>query len=236
MCFYNHSQVNLSPKAVFIITLIALFSFVHLCYAQDEVKKARKAYITEKLRIGVRAGMGTDYKIISLLNIGQEVKVIKEENGWTLIKLPDGREGYVLSRYITKKMPLIKEAQEIKTKYEALQKEMEGLTAEKERLININTSLEKKIKTVEEELNKCKSEYGILKNESKDYLSLKKEFQRVSIQLKETKEKLSKCEKESESRNLLLRGFIAGGGMVLIGFILGYMYSSARKRKTSLFR
>ncbi len=60
-----------------------------------------KYYVNDTLTITVRTGPALDRKIIALPAVGQEMEVLNTENDWSLVRLPNGKEGWVLSRFIT---------------------------------------------------------------------------------------------------------------------------------------
>lgn len=64
-----------------------------------------KHYINDSMTITMRTGPGTDRKIIALLGVGQEVEILQTENEWTMVRLPNAKEGWVISRFITDQTP-----------------------------------------------------------------------------------------------------------------------------------
>jgi SH3 domain protein len=62
-------------------------------------------YINDSMKITMRTGPATDRKIIALLGVGQEVEVLKSENEWTMVRLLNGKEGWVISRFLTSQTP-----------------------------------------------------------------------------------------------------------------------------------
>ena len=53
-------------------------------------------------RLNMRSGPSTSYRVIKVLNLGEEVEVVSESNGWTKIR-SEQRLGYVSSKYLTDK-------------------------------------------------------------------------------------------------------------------------------------
>jgi len=67
--------------------------------------RAEIMYVSEISKITSRAGPGIEYKVISEIRTGQPVEITQQGRWWTRIRLSDGREGFVLSRFLTKKKP-----------------------------------------------------------------------------------------------------------------------------------
>lgn len=50
--------------------------------------------------VNVRAGPGTEYAILTQLEISTQVTVIGVEDGWARVRLADGREGFISTRFV----------------------------------------------------------------------------------------------------------------------------------------
>ena len=58
-------------------------------------------YVSDILKLTLRTGPSIENKIISVLESGQVMEVIKFGDEWSRVQLPNGKEGWVLSRYLT---------------------------------------------------------------------------------------------------------------------------------------
>lgn len=50
--------------------------------------------------VNVRAGPGTQYSILTQLEMGTQVTVLGVEEGWARVRLADGREGYISTQFV----------------------------------------------------------------------------------------------------------------------------------------
>lgn len=50
--------------------------------------------------VNVRAGPGTDFAVLTQVEMGTRVTVLGLEDGWARVRLPDGREGYISTRFV----------------------------------------------------------------------------------------------------------------------------------------
>lgn len=58
-------------------------------------------YVSENLRLEVRAGTNNSYRIVNYLRSGTKVELIEEaDNGYSKIRTQSGKEGYVQSKYL----------------------------------------------------------------------------------------------------------------------------------------
>ncbi len=57
-------------------------------------------YVTDSLRLEARSGPSTQNKIVALLPTGTRVTVIEESDGYSRIRLPEGEEAWMLTRFL----------------------------------------------------------------------------------------------------------------------------------------
>ena len=101
---------------------------------------AEKTYITENLEIPVRSGESRGHRIIRYLRAGTQIEVLQTfDSGYTKIKDKQGREGFILDRYLEKNPPAFLRALRLETlvaKQEEtirrLRKTVEKITAQSE--------------------------------------------------------------------------------------------------------
>jgi len=195
---------------------------------------AETMYVSDVLKLTVRVGKGQDYKIISVIQSGQTVEVLQPEDEWALVRLGDGKEGWVLTRYLTSKITN-------KVKLQWLQKKHKTLTVQAATLLEENTKLKEENKKFESDLNKSqknaeefKMSYEALKTESADYIKLKSKHTKTASQLAEYTEKSELLEKELTKLEFgrTIRWFLAGAGVLLLGFLIGFATKRQRRRTT----
>ncbi|MEA3436155.1 MAG: TIGR04211 family SH3 domain-containing protein [Thermodesulfobacteriota bacterium] len=216
---------NIIKSFVFAGILLLLFSTPIL---------AETMYVSDILKLTVRTGKGQDYKIISVIQSGQTVEVLQPEGKWAFVRLPDGKEGWVLTRYLTNKITN-------NVKLQWLQKKHKTLTVQAATLLEENTKLKKEKKELDamlkkaeksvEELNKS---YETLKTESADYIELKSKYTKAASQLAEYTEKSELLEKELTKLEFgrTIRWFLAGASVLLLGFLIGFATKRQRRRTT----
>ncbi len=192
-----------------------------------------KYYINDSMKITLRTGPAIDRKIIALLSVGQEVEILKAENEWTLVRLLDGKEGWVISRFLTDQTPdsiqleaLKKNHSTLETKAASLMEENKALKAENKKLgIDLNTN-----ETKQTDLSKS---YETLKRESKQFLDLQAKYKESTSKLAVQTQKAEKYEDELTKLlwNKNIKWFLSGAGVLILGFIIGF--SAKRQRRHS---
>jgi SH3 domain protein len=215
-------------------SFIKCFLLVQICiiFATFPVQ-AKTMYVTDVLKITLRTGPSIENKIIKLIEYGQRVEVLKIGEQWSLVRLSDGKEGWILNRYLisieTNKIRLVRlesEHSELKTKFKTIFEENSKLKTENETLRSALSDSEKALK-------KVRSDYESLKTSSAEFLTLKSNYEKASRQLTEQSNKADKLEKQVAKLEFssYIKWFLAGSGVLIVGFILGF--STKRQRRQS---
>lgn len=214
---------------------VRTLSIVGICLflLSTAVLAETKYYINDSMKITLRTGPAIDRKIIALLSVGQEVEILKAENEWTLIRLLDGKEGWVISRFLTDQTPdsiqleaLKKNHSTLQTKAASLMEENKAIKAENKKLgIDLNTN-----ETKQTDLSKS---YETLKRESKQFLDLQAKYKESTSKLAVQTQKAEKYEDELTKLlwNKNIKWFLSGAGVLILGFIIGF--SAKRQRRHS---
>ncbi len=230
----NLNKIECSAKLsnpvmkLIVITLILIAGVSYSAHAE-------KMYVTDVLRISVREGSGSDYKIIDVIESGQEVEVISKGDEWAKVRLPDGKEGWLVGKYLTSRKAdnaAIKKIREkealLNTQNAALRTEIDQLRDE---LKNINLQLAESKQALFVKTNSIET----LKENPGSYAELETIFKEAEKKLSLQKSKIGNLEDELTRllRQQNVMWLLAGAGILLVGFIIGY---SARrdKRRASL--
>jgi SH3 domain protein len=192
-----------------------------------------KYYINDSMKITMRTGPATDRKIIALLSVGQGVEILKAENEWTQVRLLNGKEGWVISRFLTDQTPdsirleaLRKNHSTLQTKAASLMEENKALKAENKKFgIDLNTS--------ESKQRGLSKSYETLKRESKKFLDLQAKYKESTSKLAVETQKAEKYEDDLTKLlwNKNIKWFLSGAGVLILGFIIGF--STKRQRRHS---
>ena len=192
-----------------------------------------KHYINDSMKITMRTGPATDRKIIALLSVGQEVEVLKAENEWTLVRLLNGKEGWVISRFITDQTPESIQLEALRKNHSALQTKAASLMEENKALKEENKTLGMNLNTSETKQQSLSKSYETLKKESKQFLDLQAKYKESTSKLAEQTQKAEKFEDELTKLlwNKNIKWFLSGAGVLILGFIIGF--STKRQRRHS---
>ena len=199
--------------------------------AQDQT-----AYITDIFEVTLRTGPGIDHKIVAMLRSGQSVGVIETGEEWVHVELPDGRQGYVLGRFLSQSPPARLALDRVQGAYEKLQRRAESLAAENDLLRSENQTLQSRLEQVRAELTQVQEQYTTLKTESADFFTLKNRYERAASSLRQSTERVQQLETEVSRLELKknVRRFLSGAGVLVLGFLIGFSAKKQRRRSSLL--
>lgn len=208
---------------------------------------AETMYVDDTIKLGLRQEPGFNHKITETIEAGQ-IEVLKSENDWSYIKLSDGREGWIASRFVTSKKPNALEVKELKRKpdkpseqIKLLTEENKKLQAENEKLVSDAVEKQKKIKELSNAIAELKTTPKVEPKAEEPIIEVKKEASKP-----EPKKEDSKREEPKKSSdmieilkglemNQIIKGSLIGVGILLIGYIMGSRSSGNRRRRSSYY-
>ena len=210
------------------LMIFALFVLLFPAAALSETK-----YVTDLKEITMRTGQGLDHKIVAMLKSGQSLQVLNAKEDWTQVRLPNGKEGWVLSRFLTSSEPKALTLEKLEKKHEGLTQQVNVLMEENQELKAENQRLSSELETKNKEINRLKTAYETLKKDASDYVTLKSSHEQATERLQELSKKATRLESDLSSirKQQSIRWFLAGAGVLMVGFIVGF--SSRKKQKRS---
>ena len=197
--------------------------------AANEALFAATQYVSDRLVISVRAGQNSTSDVLGYIQSDTPVEVLEDEGRYLKIKTENGLAGWVNAKYITSVKPnalIIKDLQDkinhLHGKIEIFEKKAVNLAP----ISSTKRSYEKKINELERIL---KTNQQMASNRDGELEKLKQE----NVNLKS---KLSQQINPNKSPVKLksLHWFIAGAGVLLLGFLIG-RFARKEKRK-SIYR
>jgi SH3 domain protein len=215
------------------LPLSASFAALLLALASSGAAAQGERYVTDQLKLESRSGPGTSNRIVRMLESGTPLQVFDEQDGWSRVRLPDGTEAWILSRYLMSEAPARGRLQDTLSQLERARDEMgsrntqiNALQAEAEALREDRDSLATKLELVVQEL-------AALKQTAAGAVALQEQNAKLTEQAAAASQKYDLL----HGNYLLLRDargrdwFLAGAGVLLGGFILGIVIPRIRWRR-----
>ena len=214
----------------FLLMRIVFMGICVMCFSAVALAETR--YVTDKWTLTLRTGPSTEYKILALVESGQQVEVVEPGDSWSMVRLANGKEGYVLNRYLIAQPTSAVRLEQLQSKYTTLKQQAAALIEENSRFKEENKTFKSSLDSNEKALNKLDTDYKELKASAAEFLSLKKKYQEVSTKLAEQTKRANTLDKELSGleMNQYIKWFLAGSGVLLVGFIIGFSAKRGRRR------
>jgi len=196
---------------------------------------AKTMFITDRIEVGVRSGIGIEQKFVASVKTGDRVEVLEGDQNWTKVKLPNGAVGWVATRFLVDQIRTAtaldpktqEELKGVKDQNLALSKQLESFKQEREKLLKeheegkkvLNDLQQEKQGRVAPELNQMKAHNDQLEK-----------------QINELKQQAAANQQRGKNQRLneQIWWFLSGSGVLFIGLILGWL-ASRGKKKTSKY-
>lgn len=193
---------------------------------------AETKYVTDDLTITLRTGPGTQRKIIAFPKSGESLEVIAPGEEYTEVKTRSGKQGFVLTRYLTGKEPAAIALARLQQKYSQVVEKYEAVQQQATQLSGDSKGLSEELTKTQQELEQLTTEHEDLKNESKQYLELKAKYEKAVKEAAEARAKADKVDKELQQlySSEINTGLLYGGGLIVLGFITGFIVKRPKRR------
>ena len=196
------------------------------------VASAETRYVAEACEIAVRTGPALDRKIIALVPSGTAMEIINAGEEWSEVRLPSGKEGWSQNRDLSTELPseiklarLEKKLADTLTQHKEMQQKMAEVATESKTVGSERAQ-------TQEALTKTEAAYEALKKESAEFLKFKANYDKNLKELGEARQKAEKFESELNrlGSSQMTEGFLYGGGLVIFGFIAGFILKRPKRR------
>jgi len=213
---------------------LVFLGIVLMCFSANGF--AESLYVTDQLKLTLRSGPSTEHKILAVVESGQKVEMLEPGEDWSMVRTANGKEGYVLTRYLMPDPTHSVRLERLQTKHKALMQQTATLLEENTRFRSESKALKSSFDGNEKVLKKLRIDYDKLKAGSTEYIELKGKYMTASAQLAEQTKRADALDKELRAIeiNQYIKWFLAGSGVLLVGFIVGFSARRQRRRSSLL--
>ena len=200
------------------ISVVLILLFVFVGSAQAETR-----YIVDQAKFQMRSGQSTGHKIVRLLPSGAAVELLGQSaEGYSHIRSSDGKEGWILSRYLMK-VPAARD------RLEQFEKELSQLGDLKKQKV----LAERERNRLQSENNSLVKELALLKKTAAAAAEMIAENKLLKSEAEASKKELQEFRQETDdiTSSAHQRWFMLGGGAILLGVLLGLLLPYVRLRK-----
>ncbi|SRR5690606_588977 len=193
-------------------------------------------YVSDNIPVMLRTGPSLEYRIIRQLSSGVRVEALREENGYTQVRVAgDGAEGWVETHYLQAE-PIARER---------LAAAERNLTAARERV----QELEAQVAALTEELTRTRDELETTKatnreislelqdirNASSNVLAVRDQNEQLRKRIAEAEERINRLAMENTelASDARQSWFLIGAGVLFGGILIGLVAPNFKRRKRS---
>lgn len=194
-------------------------------------------YVDDELTITMRSGASTQHQILKTLKSGERLEIIEtdKESGYSLARLDNGTEGWVITRYLTKSPIARDQLQAAKAELEKANKELTDLKKELRETSSARTSLDKSNTGLASENKRLSNELAHITEISgnavaldQDNKTMREQIIRMETQI-QTLQQQNEVLKDRSTRDW----FITGAIVTVIGIFIGLLVPRLRVKRKS---
>ncbi|MBU1139665.1 MAG: TIGR04211 family SH3 domain-containing protein [Proteobacteria bacterium] len=228
-------KISSGSLSVFFLTPTLLLTFSTLLFWQTPVF-AKALYVKPSSEVVVRRGQGNEYKIIAMVNDGASVEFLEEDESYAKVRLADGKEGWMLKRFLSEDPPLEEVVTALRTEKEEMKQKTNELMQKLEEVSSTLARTETERDSILTERNQLMTQHHALQRDTANVVQTKTDLVKTAKEnaLLVTELNAVKQENNSLKKNNAIKWFLAGGGVLLIGILFGKVSGQSRRKKSLL--
>lgn len=192
-------------------------------------------WVTDSLKLEARRGPTTEHRITHILESGTRVTVLEEdaESGYSRLRLEDGDEVWMLTRYLSDERPARERLEEALANLEEQRAMTKRLSEELEALKAEASALQQERANLDRDSQELRRELAAIKQAAADTLTIREENKTHEARIATLTAELD--ELRLQNRALKERSerdwFIAGAGVLFGGMVIGLVIPRIRWRR-----
>ena len=193
-------------------------------------------FVSPTVEVPVRRGQGTEYKILKLVKDGDRVELLQVNDAWAQVKVGSKTVGWMPKRYLSSEAPPLKLVQMLRTENEQLKARDTERENELTSLKDLQSSTGGDLSACIAERDTIRSQYQSLQADTADVIALKNKMTATSQEIEQVRATLNAVQQQNTElkRKTAVTWFLAGGGVLMIGWIIGLITCRSRKKRPSL--
>lgn len=209
-----------------------LFGIV--CLTAAAAGAAETRYVTDQLVVSVRQAPQDAAVVLTSLRSGQGVQLLAEEGRFFKVQLADGRQGYALKQYFTAEAPRAARLAQLEQERDALKTQLAAAVEQARTAAAAPTGseeLQRTLEQVRQELAEAKARLEGAPQQTERTERLQRELQQARGETARLEAEVLALKEDDAMRYAtgMIPWFLAGGGVLLVGWLLGK--SSRQKRR-----
>lgn len=231
----RQSKTTSGSLSVFLLPLLLFLAFSTVLFWQTPVS-AETRFVKPSSEVVVRRGQGNDYKIIAMVKDGDSVEFIEEGEDYAKVRLADGKEGWMLKRFLSNDPPLQEIVASLRTDNEKMKQKASEAVQKLEEVSSTLARTEMELTSTLTERDKIWSDFQTLQRDTADVVQIKKDLLKTTKENELLVQEMATVKQENNSlkQNKTIKWFLAGGGVLLLGILIGKIPGQSRRKKSLL--
>lgn len=230
------SKRIIPPSAILFCLLTSFFISLGVMLVTPAMGIADSRYVIPSAEVVLRSGAGREFKVTGVVKDGDAVEFVEEDGSYAFVRLANGKEGWMLKRYLSIDPPPASLLASLRAENETLQQKEQELTEKLSQATANLSKTETDLTSTLTDKQQISTDYQTLQQDTADVIKIKEEMVKATEHNKLLTQEITALKEESAQLNkdTSIHWFLAGGGVLLIGMFLGRSFSKSRKRKSSL--
>jgi SH3 domain protein len=197
---------------------------------------AEERYVRPNLDVPVRRGQGNQYKILKLAKNGELVELIKEGDSWAQVKLSSGTTGWLPKRFLSIEAPPEQLVKILRAENDRLQERDKQLTLELNELKELHSNAGGELSSCIAKRDSLEAEYKRLQTDTADITAINNKVAATEKEIESVQAAMQtvKLQNNELKRKTAVTWFLAGGGVLFLGWIIGLITCRTKRRRSSL--
>ncbi len=213
-----------------------LFILLTCLYSGFSAAADEYRYVSDKLFVPLRTGMGSSFKIIHRgLSSGTRLNLISEDldAGWSLVRTDKGQEGWVQNQYIVDEPIARIKLVQAEERNAAITEQLTTVSDNLKNLRAEHSALQAQLNDTASGAEKLDTELRTIKEISANALQLNEQHQTLikDHQILQTERDLLTAENEKLKTDRTFTQWMYGAGILLLGVIATLILQSTGRRK-----
>lgn len=201
------------------------------------VAGAQTRFVTDQLEVTLRSGTSTQHSIVRMLRSGTPVEVLETDpaSGYTQVRLRDGTQGWILTRYLMDEAAARDRLAAAERRAGELEARVQALTAQLNAISGEREALSAEREGLDGELAETQAELERVRQLSASAVELDQTNRELRVRLTNSERAADELRQElTAARDSGRRDwFLAGAGVLGAGLILGLVLPRLRMRRRS---
>lgn len=226
-------SINRNIKSPGIIAFLFVVTLFLICAIEAG---AAGRYVKPSAEVVLRTGASREYKVIGMVKSGDAVELLEEGDAYSKVRTAKGKEGYMLTRFLSVNPPLTSVVASLRAENETLKQKENEMLQKLELVAETLKKTEMDLSSALSERDQITTDYQTLQRDTADVMKIKEDMEKATLENKSLIDEIMVLKEENISlkKDKSFNWFMAGAGVLLMGMFLGRILSKSRKRKSSL--